>query len=690
MQKHRNVGIMAHIDAGKTTVTERILKITGRIHKIGEVHDGAATMDYLEEERERGITITAAAVNVEWNDHPITIIDTPGHVDFTAEVERSMRVLDGAICVFDASEGVEPQSETVWRQAERYGVPRLCFMNKMDKPGADFAMAVNSVREKLGANAVPIQLPIGYGQDFHGLIDLIKMEAWVYKGLEDKEMVDIPAEMADEVAAARTALIEAVAEREEQLLEKYLAGEEIPFEDIQRVLREGVIANEIQPVLCGSALRDKGIQRVCDGVLDYLPSPLDLPPTKVESEEGVESERPCDNDAKLTALAFKTIHDRTGDLTFLRIYSGRIERGMQVYNTRKRKVERIGRLMVMKADQKEPVDSAGAGEIVAALGLKEATTGDTMCTRDEPVLLESMNFPDAVISMAIQPKSRGDRDKLGEVLGALTREDPTFRAMTDEETNETVVAGMGELHLEVIVNRIKSEFKIECETGAPRVAYRQRLRKPVDVIGKHVKQSGGSGQFGVVYVKFGHAETEELEYTDSITGGAVPREYISAVRKGIEAATLAGGDTGFPFVQVSAELYDGKTHSVDSSELAFTSAGRVAFVEAIAKAGVTLLEPIMKISAQCPSENVGDVIGSLNARRAMIDSVDEGKGNFSMISGRVPLSEMFSYATHLRSMTAGRGTYSMEPSTYEPCPESIAKEVLEIARAAKEAKSKKK
>jgi len=690
MQKHRNVGIMAHIDAGKTTVTERILKITGRIHQMGEVHDGAATMDYLEAERERGITITAAAVNVEWNDHPITIIDTPGHVDFTAEVERSMRVLDGAVCVFDASEGVEPQSETVWRQAERYGVPRLCFMNKMDKPGADFAMAVRSVKEKLGANAVPIQLPIGYGQEFHGLIDLIRMEAWEYRGLEDRVQVEIPAGMADEVEAARTALIEAVAEREEELLEKYLGGEEIAVEDIQRVLRAGVIANEIQPVLCGSALRDKGIQRVCDAVIDYLPSPLDLPPTTMQSEKGVESERACSDDEKLTALAFKTIHDRTGDLTFLRIYSGRVERGMQVYNTRKSKTERIGRLMVMKADQKEPVDSAGAGQIVAVLGLKAATTGDTICTKDEPVLLESMDFPDAVISMAIEPKSRGDRDKLGEVLGALTREDPTFRASTDDETKETVIAGMGELHLEVIVNRIKSEFGIVCETGAPRVAYRQRLRKAVDVIGKHVKQSGGSGQYGIVYVKFGHAETEELEFTDSITGGSVPKEYISAVRKGIEAATVTGGDTGFPFVQVSAELYDGKTHTVDSSELAFTSAGRVAFVEAIAKAGVTLLEPIMKISAQCPSENVGDVIGSLNARRAMIDQVDEGKGNFSMISGRVPLSEMFSYATHLRSMTSGRGTYSMEPSTYEPCPESIAKEVLEAARAAKEAKGKKK
>ncbi|MHC4408689.1 MAG: elongation factor G [Planctomycetota bacterium] len=689
MRNHRNVGIMAHIDAGKTTVTERILKITGRIHKIGEVHDGAATMDYLEEERERGITITAAAVNVEWKDHSVTIIDTPGHVDFTAEVERSMRVLDGAICVFDASEGVEPQSETVWRQAERYGVPRLCFINKMDKPGADFAMAVRSVKEKLGANAVAVQLPIGYGQEFQGMVDLITMTAVHYESLEVTKDIPIPEEMADEVEAARTALIEAVAEREEELLEKYLGGEEIAEEDIRRVLRAGVIANEVQPVFCGSALRDKGIQRICDGMIDYLPSPIDLPPTEVTDDDGQELSREINDDAPLTALAFKTIHDRTGDLTFIRVYSGRIARGDQVWNSRKRKMERIGRLMVMKADTKEPVDSIGAGQIAAALGLKEATTGDTLCTRDAPVFLESMDFPDAVISMAIEPKSRGDREKLGEALGAIMREDPTFRAMSDEETNETVIAGMGELHLEVIVHRLKSEFKIECETGAPRVAYRQRLKKPVDVEGKHVKQTGGSGQFGISRVRFGIGETEDVEFIDAIVGGSIPREYISSVRKGIEAAAAMGGDTGFTFVQITAELYDGKSHAVDSSEMAFQESGRVAFREAVAKAGVTLLEPIMKISVQTPSEHVGDVIGSLNSRRSMIDSIDEGKGNFSMITGRVPLSEMFNYATYLRSMTAGRGTYSMEPSTYEPCPESIAADVLKEAREAKEKKRKK-
>jgi len=688
MRNHRNVGIMAHIDAGKTTVTERILKITGRIHKIGEVHDGAATMDYLEEERERGITITSAAVNVAWRDHTITIIDTPGHVDFTAEVERSMRVLDGAICVFDASEGVEPQSETVWRQAERYGVPRLCFINKMDKPGADFAAAVRSVKEKLGANAVPVQLPIGYGQEFQGLVDLVSMTAVHYESLEVTKDIPIPEEMADEVEAARTALIEAVAEREEELLEKYLGGEEIAEEDIRRVLRAGVVANEVQPVYCGSALRDKGIQRICDGMVDYLPSPVDLPPTRVMDDEGKETTRVPSDDAPLTALAFKTIHDRTGDLTFIRVYSGRLARGDQVWNSRKQKMERIGRLMVMKADTKEPVDSIGAGQIAAALGLKEATTGDTLCTRDEPVHLESMDFPDAVISMAIEPKSRGDRDKLGEALGAIMREDPTFRAMSDEETHETVIAGMGELHLEVIVNRLKSEFKIECAVGAPRVAYRQRLKKPVDVEGKHVKQTGGSGQFGISRVRFDIGETDDVEFIDGIVGGSIPREYIPAVRKGIEAAAALGGDTGFPFVQVTAELYDGKSHSVDSSEMAFQESGRIAFREAVEKAGITLLEPIMKISVQTPSEHVGDVIGSLNARRAMIDEIKEGKGSFSMITGRVPLSEMFNYATHLRSMTAGRGTYSMEPSTYEPCPESIAQEVLKEAREAKEKKRK--
>jgi elongation factor G len=681
MRRHRNVGIMAHIDAGKTTVTERILKITGRIHRMGEVHDGAATMDYLAEERARGITITAAAVNVEWNDHTITIIDTPGHVDFTAEVERSMRVLDGAVCVFDASEGVEPQSETVWRQADRYGVPRLCFMNKMDKPGADYNAAVRSVRDQLGAPAIPVQLPIGAGSEFSGIIDLVHMTAAHYVSLDERLEIEIPEDMREEVDAARTELLEAVAERDEQILERYVAGERIETKEIVRVLREAVLANELYPVLCGAALRDKGIQRLCDAITALLPSPADLPPIKAVSEAGDIVERLPDPNGPLTALAFKTIHDRTGDLTFLRIYSGVLRQGTSVWDTRRRRPERIGRLLLMKADGREPVSEAGPGEIVAAIGLKETRTGDTLCTKAEPIMLEAMEFPEAVISMAVSPKQRADRDKLGEALAAISREDPSFRHFTDEETNETVIAGMGELHLEVVTNRLRSEFKIHVEVGAPRVAYRQRLRKACEVEGRHVKQSGGRGQYAIVNVRFDNGDEHELEYVDSITGGAVPREYIPAVRKGIAAACAAGGETGFPFVQVRAELFDGKAHSVDSSEMAFQEAGRIAFKEAVSRAGITLLEPIMRIVVQTPSEQMGDVIGSLNARRSEIDSIEEGRGNFSQIKGRVPLSEMFNYATHLRSLTAGRGTYSMEPASYQPVPEAIAEEVLRELKA---------
>ena len=683
MHRHRNVGIMAHIDAGKTTITERILKVTGRIHRIGEVHDGQATMDYLDEERERGITITAAAVNVDWRDCTITIIDTPGHVDFTAEVERSMRVLDGAVCVFDASEGVEPQSETVWRQAERYGVPRLCFINKMDKPGANFVEAVESVREKLGAFALPLQLPIGRENSFSGLVDLVHMKAWRYESLEDRVEIPIPEEMKEEVDAGRTALLEAVAERDEALLDLYLSGEDIPVNDIVRVLRAATISSEFQPVLCGSALKDKGVQRLCDAIVAFLPSPEDLPPTPITDESGNESTRIVDPDGKLAALAFKTIHDRTGDLTFLRIYSGTLRRGESVWNTRKHTQERVGRLMVMKADEREPVEEMVAGKIVAAIGLKEATTEDTLCTRDEPVLLEAMEFPDAVISMAISPRSRGDRDKMGEALSNIAREDPTFRYFTDEETNETVIAGMGELHLEVIVNRIRNEFKIGVDVGAPRVAYRLRLRKPCEAEGRHIKQSGGRGQYGVVLVRFGIAETDEPEFIDSISGGSVPREYISSVRKGIVAAIAQDRQTGFPYVQIKAELLDGKSHSVDSSEMAFHEAGRLAFTAAVAKIGVTLLEPLMRVVAQMPSAHLGDVIGSLNARRAEIELIEEAKGNFSMVKGIVPLAEMFSYSTQLRSMTAGRGTYTMEPASYQPVPQHLADEILREAREKK-------
>jgi elongation factor G len=679
---------MAHIDAGKTTVTERILKLTGRIHRMGEVHDGAATMDYLDEERARGITITAAAVNVEWRDHTITIIDTPGHVDFTVEVERSMRVLDGAICVFDASEGVEPQSETVWRQAERYGVPRICFINKMDKPGADFDAAVESIRTRLGSNAVPVVLPIGRGESFIGIVDLVKMEAWRYTSLEERRQIAIPAEMLDEVQAARKYLIEAAAERKEVLLERYLTDDEIPFEELVHSLREAVVHNEIQLVMCGSALRDKGIHRLLDGITAFLPSPLDLPPVQATDEKGALCERPCKPDAPLAMLAFKTLHDRTGDLTFLRLYSGKLRRGDTVWNTRRHRPERVGRLVIMKAGEREPVDEACAGEIVAAIGLKQSTTGDTLCTRDDPILLEDMDFPEAVISMAIEPNNRADRDKLGEALAALSREDPSFRHWADPETQETVIAGMGELHLEVVVNRLRTEFRLGVDVGAPRVAYKQRLKRGCEAEGRHIKQSGGSGQYGVVNVRFGLTEADEgLQWTDSIVGGRVPREYIPAVRKGIEACLAQDSATGFPYVQVGAELFDGKAHSVDSSELAFQQAGRLAFEAAVRKVGVTLLEPIMRVVAQAPTPHLGDVIASLNARRAVIESIDESRGDFAQIQGRVPLAEMFNYATQLRSMTAGRGTYTMEPAGYQPVPAAMAEEVL---REARERRAKKK
>ncbi|MHC4957050.1 MAG: elongation factor G [Planctomycetota bacterium] len=677
---------MAHIDAGKTTVTERILKITGRIHRMGEVHDGGATMDYMEEERARGITITSAAVNVEWRDNVITIIDTPGHVDFTVEVERSMRVLDGAVCVFDASEGVEPQSETVWRQADRYGVPRICFINKMDKAGAHFDDAVQSIKDKLGAKVVPVQLPLGESDDFRGIIDLVLMKAWEFKSLEERIEVEIPEELKERVEEGRTELLESVAERDEALMERYLAGEEITVKEVAAVLRKATIANELYPVVCGSALRDKGVMRLCDAIVAFLPAPTDMPPVEATTETGDIVSRPPTPDAPPCALAFKTVHDKNGDLTFLRVYSGTVRRGDTLWNTRRHKQERIGRLLVMKADEREPVDEVKAGEIVAAIGLKEATTGDTLCLRDEPISLESMDFPEAVISMAIAPASLGDRDKLGDCLAALTREDPSLRHFSDPETGETVLAGMGELHLEVVVNRIRTEFKITTETGAPRVAYRLRLRKPVDIEGKHVKQSGGRGQFAVVNVKFDIGEENELEWTDSVVGGNVPREYINPVRKGIEAALVADRDTGYPYVQVTAELYDGKAHSVDSSEMAFQEAGRIALRNAVEKAGTTLLEPIMRIVITSPTEFMGDVIGSMNARRAIMEQIDE-KGPYANITALVPLAEMFNYATTLRSMTTGRGTYSMEPATYSPVPEALAQEIL---REAKEARAKKK
>ena len=677
MHRHRNVGIMAHIDAGKTTLTERILKITGRIHRMGEVHDGAATMDYLEEERERGITITSAAVNVEWKDTTITVIDTPGHVDFTAEVERSMRVLDGAICIFDASEGVEPQSETVWRQAERYGVPRLCFINKMDKPGANFQEAVQSVKDKLGAFALPIQLPIGRENQFTGIIDLVHMKAWHYDSLEERREIPIPDAMMDEVKAGRTALLEAVAERDEQLLDLYLSGEDIPVKEIVRVLRAATISNEFQPVFCGSALKDKGIQRLCDGIIAFLPSPFDLPPTRMTDADGNALTRTVDPDGKLAALAFKTIHDRTGDLTFLRIYSGTLRRGDAVWNTRKHTQERVGRLLVMKANEREPVDEMGAGKIVAAIGLKEATTGDTLCTRDEPVLLESMEFPEAVISVSLEPKEAKDRDKLGEIVGRLMREDPTFRAVTNEATDELIISGMGELHLEVTVNRIQNEFKCGVATGRPKVAYKQQFSKTVETEARYIRQSGGRGQYAVAHVRIESAEVEDgvFEFVDKIKGGNIPREYIPKVGDGLESMARGGARGGFPFVNVRATLFDGKSHDVDSSELAFFNAGVLAFRQAV-EGNTTLLEPIMKLDVRVPEEFLGAVVGDLNSRRGEVGEV-EAVDDLRIIRGLVPVAEMFAYSSALRGATQGRGSFSMELHEYRAVPGNIAKKVLE-------------
>jgi elongation factor G len=528
---------------------------------------------------------------------------------------------------------------------------------------------------------VPLQLPIGAGDAFDGIVDLVRMKAWRYITLEEREEIPIPDSMQEAVAAGRRAFVEAAAERDESLLERYAAGEEIPTAEIVAVLRRAVIANDFQPVLCGAALRNKGIHRLLDAVVALLPSPLDLPPVRGADDAGAPVTRACDPRGPLAALAFKTIHDRTGDLTFLRIYSGTLHRGDGVWNARRSCAERVGRLCVMKADDRLPVEEATAGQIVAAIGLKDTVTGDTLCPKDARILLEAMQFPQAVISMAIVPKKRADRDKLGEALQALGREDPTFRHYVDEETGDTIIAGMGELHLEIVSSRLRGEFKLEVDVGAPRVAYRQRLRRACDVEGRHIKQTGGSGQYGVVNVRFDRAETDDLEYVDAVTGGSVPREYIPAVRKGIEAAMARGGEAGFPFVQVKAELYDGKAHAVDSSDLAFQQAGRLAFEGAVQRAGITLLEPIMRVTVQTPSANLGDVIGSLNARRAEIESISEGRGDFSQVQGRVPLAEMFQYATLLRSLTSGRGTYTMEPALYAPVPEAMAEEILREAKA---------
>ncbi|MFT4842514.1 MAG: elongation factor G [Planctomycetota bacterium] len=676
----RNFGVIAHIDAGKTTFSERVLFITGKNHKIGEVHDGGATMDYMQEERDRGITITSAATSCDWGKYKFSLIDTPGHVDFTVEVERSLRVLDGAVGVFCAVAGVQPQSETVWRQGNRYKVPRIAFVNKMDRTGADFYKAIETMRERLNANAVAVVMPIGKEKNFIGLIDLIEMKSCIWADNDAREMTvgEIPDDLKEEAQQRRETMVEAMAEFHDDVLEKFLEGKEISNEEIKMAIRKGTLELKVTPVFCGSAFKDKGVQNVLDAIVDYLPSPLDVPPIEgIDPETDEKVSFKLRSDEPFASLVFKTISDPNGDLTFIRIYSGQMKQGEKYYNGRTRRFERIGRLMRMHAMTREPIDIAEAGDIVAVVGIKDAITGDTLSTRDHPVVYEAMTFPDTVISMAIEPKSAGDRDKLSTIIGKMVREDPTFKAVTDEQTGQMVISGMGELHLEVKCNLIKNDHKIGVTVGRPKVAYKMTLKGPKKVEARHIKQSGGSGQFAVARVRFSVDESvEHCKFVDAIKGGSVPREYIPAVGNGITSAVKSGGRLGFPFCKVVAELYDGQAHDVDSSVMAFEAAGVQAFRLACEN-NSQLLEPVMKIEIEAPEEKTGDVIGDLSSRRGLVEEMITKPGGISSVTGTVPLSEMFQYSTMLRSLTQGRGTYAMEPSTYEPVPPNIAEKVLE-------------
>ena len=683
LERTRNIGIMAHIDAGKTTLTERILYYTGRNYKMGNTHEGTATMDWMEQEQERGITITSAATTTTWNDNLVNIIDTPGHVDFTVEVERSLRVLDGAICVFCAKGGVEPQSETVWRQADKYGVPRLAFVNKMDRSGADFKSVVEKIKERLGANPVPLQIPIGAEDDFKGIIDLIEMKAYYFEGADGTEIVvqDIPADYLDAADEERSKMIESVAETDEDLLEKYLGGEEPTNDELMDAIRKACISTEIIPTFCGTAYRNKGVQKLLDAVINYLPAPIDVPNIKgvlPDSEEVIE--RRSSDEEPFSALAFKIMNDPfVGKLAFFRVYSGVLESGSYVYNAVKGKRERIGRILQMHANHRQEIEKVYAGDIAAAVGLKLTTTGDTLCDEDNEIILESMNFPEPVISVAIEPKTKAGRDKMGNALSKLSDEDPTFRTHTNTETGQTIIAGMGELHLEIIVDRLFREFKVEANVGRPQVAYREAIRKAVDVEGKYAKQSGGRGQYGHCKLKFeplDHNDSDKtFEFVNSIVGGTIPKEYIPAVEKGIKGAMQSGIIGGYPVLGVKATLYDGSYHEVDSSEMAFEIAGSMAFKEAMRKADAILLEPIMKVDVTVPEEYMGDVIGDVTSRRGRIEGT-EMIGNAQIIHSYVPLAEMFGYATDLRSKTQGRGVYNMEVHHYEPVPKSVQEKVV--------------
>jgi elongation factor G len=685
LQNTRNIGIMAHIDAGKTTTTERILYYTGRTYKIGEVHDGAATMDWMEQEQERGITITSAATTAEWKDHRINIIDTPGHVDFTVEVERSLRVLDGAIALFDSVAGVEPQSETVWRQADKYRVPRIAYINKMDRIGADFERGVQTMIDRLGAHPVPIQLPIGAEADFLGIVDLVSMKAIVYKddlGKEQEE-VEIPEHLAEAAASAREHLLEEVSHYDDGLLELLLEESEIPPERLKQAIRKASLASSMTPVLCGSSFKNKGVQPLLDAVIDYLPSPLDVPPvTGTElvkgSEEEREVQRKADDSEPFAALAFKIMADPyVGKLTFFRVYSGHLEAGARILNVGSGRTERIGRILMMHANEREEVTEVYAGDIAAAVGIKQVVTGDTLAAPDAPIHLENIVFPEPVIKVAVEPKTKVDQEKMSVALGRLAEEDPTFQVRTNEETGQTEISGMGELHLEVLVDRMKREFGVEANVGRPQVSYRETVRETVHKIeGKFVRQTGGSGQYGVVYIDLEPAPGEGFEFVSKIKGGAIPSEYIPAVQKGVEEALDNGVKAGYPMVDMKVTLTDGKYHDVDSSEIAFKVAGSIAFKEAARRAKPVLLEPIFAVEVVVPEDFLGDVIGDLSRRRGRIEG-QERRGNALAVSGRVPLSEMFGYATDLRSNTQGRATYTMQFECYEEVPPNIAEKIVE-------------
>ena len=680
LENTRNIGIMAHIDAGKTTTTERVLYYTGKIHKIGETHEGASQMDWMEQEQERGITITSAATTAQWKGHRINIIDTPGHVDFTVEVERSLRVLDGAVAVLDAQSGVEPQTETVWRQATTYGVPRIVFANKMDKIGADFLYSVRTIHERLQANAHPIQLPIGAEDNFTGIIDLIKMKAEIYTNDlgTDIQETEIPEDLKDLAEEWREKLVEAVAETDEELMERYLEGDEITEAELKAAIRKATCAVEFYPVLCGSAFKNKGVQLMLDAVVDYLPSPLDVPSIKgVDPNTDQEVERHSSDEEPFSALAFKVMTDPfVGRLTFFRVYSGTLQSGSYVKNSTKGKRERVGRILQMHANSRQEIPEVFSGDIAAAVGLKDTTTGDTLCDEKAEVILESMEFPDPVIEVAIEPKSKADQDKMGIALQKLAEEDPTFRAYTNQETGETVIAGMGELHLDIIVDRMRREFKVEANVGAPQVSYRETFRASTQAEGKFVRQSGGKGQYGHVWIEFTpNEEGAGFEFENAIVGGVVPREYIPAVEAGLKDAMENGVLAGYPLVDIKAKLYDGSYHDVDSSETAFKVAASMALKAAAKKAQPAILEPMMAVEITVPEEYFGDVMGHVNARRGRVEG-SEVRGNAQIVKGMIPLSEMFGYATTLRSATQGRGTFSMTFDHYEDVPKSIAEEII--------------